>query len=336
VARVTINDVAKRAGVSHTTVSWVIHDDPRITRETKARVLAAIGELRYHPNLSARSLVSGKTGVIAVVAFFFSTLFELEIMQGVERCLDSRSVPSNIHQYATRGSRERKEEIFRQILYGRRADAVICLSLRPSDELLEEFHAAGVPLVLVEERAPGAISVKTDNRAGARLAVDYLVSKGRNRIALVGDRTSGEEIGLSPQERLQGYLESLASAGLPYERQLVTDIASFDVEGGRAALSGILANGGRPDAVFSSGGDLVALGVIAEARARGLRVPEDLAVIGFDDSFVASLGTPALTTVRQPLQEMGSTAIGLALDSLEGRDVEDCIFEPHLVIRASA
>lgn len=335
VKRVTITDVAKRAGVSHTTVSWVIHDDPRISRATKDKVLTAIQELDYHPNLFARSLVSGKSGVIAVFASFFSTIFELEIMQGIERCLKTRDIRSTIQQYSTRASKARKESLLREILHGRRADAVICLSMKPDPELIEGFHRANVPLLLIEENAPGATSLRTENRKGARLAVEHLVARGRTRIALVGDSPTREEFGLSAAERFAGYREALQAAGLPCDDALIAEIPAFNMEGGREAFRQLLARGARPDAVFSSGGDLVALGVIAEARAEGMRVPEDLAVVGFDDSFVATLGAPQLTTIRQPLQEMGERAILLALDAIAGHPVEGHVFDPVLVVRES-
>lgn len=336
--RVTINDVARHAGVSHTTVSWVIHDDPRISRETKDRVLAAVAELKYHPNLSARSLISGKSGVIAVVASFFSTMFELEVMRGVEEGLDGISDAPGVQLYSTRASAERKESLLRGILYGHRADAVLCLSLRPDDALVAEYRDGGVPLVLVEEMAEGALYVKTQNELGARLAVEHLASRGRRRIGLVSGILSepGGEGGLSPQERYRGYREALSEAGLDHAQSRVVEINDYYLEGGRDALSALLAAAPDVDSVFCSAGDLVALGLITEARTRGIRIPEDLAVVGFDDTFVAPLVTPSLTTVRQPLRTMGRTALELALAAVAGRPAESRVFTPELIVRSSS
>ncbi len=335
--RVTINDIAKQAGVSHTTVSWVIHDDPRISRETKDKVLAVIAELKYHPNLSARSLISGKSGVIAVVTSFFSTVFELEVMRGIEAGLDGKTDAPGVQLYSTRGSRERKDAVLRSILYGHRADAVICLSLRPDEELTAEYNDGGVPLILIEDTARGAISVRTQNHLGARLAVDHLIARGRKKIALVsgtlGDTHSDN--GISPQERFSGYKESLALAGLPFLAEHVAEIRDYYQEEGRDALASLLAADPKIDGIFCSAGDLVALGIIIETRARGIRVPEDIAVVGFDDTFVAPLITPPLTTIRQPLRIMGRTALELALESLAKRPVENRLFMPELIIRES-
>jgi len=335
--RVTINDIAKKAGVSHTTVSWVIHDDPRISRETKNKVLAVIAELKYHPNLSARSLISGKSGVIAVVAAFFSTVFELETMRGIEEGLDGRPEAPGVQLYSTHGSRERKDSLLRSILYGHRADAVICLSLRPDDELAAEYRDGGVPLVLIEEQAEGAISVKTQNSIGARLAVDHLIARGRKRIALVSGTfvDSAVDVGISPLERFTGYKESLELAGLPFVPGRVAEIRNYYQEEGRDALASLLAADPEIDAIFCAAGDLVALGIITETRARGIRVPEDIAVVGFDDTFVAPLITPPLTTIRQPLRVMGRIALELSLDALAKKPVESRIFTPELIVRES-
>ncbi len=335
--RVTINDIAKQAGVSHTTVSWVIHDDPRISRETKDKVLAVIAELKYHPNLSARSLISGKSGVIAVVASFFSTVFELEVMRGIEEGLDGKTEALGVQLYSTRGSRERKDSLLRSILYGHRADAVICLSLRPDDELTAEYHNGGVPLILIEEQAEGAISVKTQNHMGARLAVDHLISRGKKNIGLVSGTLMdyAGDSGISPQERFNGYKESLENAGIPFVPNRIVEIRDYYQEEGRDALTSLLAADPTIDGIFCSAGDLVALGIITETRARKIRVPEDIAVVGFDDTFVAPLITPPLTTIRQPLRIMGRTALELTLDSLAKKPVESRLFTPELIIRES-
>ncbi len=141
---VTINDVAKKAGVSHTTVSWVIHNDPRITQKTKDKVNKAIEELNYHPNYSARSLVKGKTDVIAVLTNFFSTYFELSVLKGIETAMDECDKSYNLNLYSTF---DREEEVLNEILYGKRADAVILLSETPPQKIVKAYNDRNVPLI---------------------------------------------------------------------------------------------------------------------------------------------------------------------------------------------
>lgn len=336
-SRVTINDVAKRAGVSHTTVSWVIHDDPRITLATKEKVRAAIEELKYIPNLSARSLISGKSGNIAVLATFFSTIFELEIMRGLEEGLDNVNNAPGIQLFSTRNSPERKESILKTILYGRRADAVICLSLKPGKEMAQEFIDAKVPVILVEEYAEGVHSIKTRNEEGARMATRHLVSGGRKKIALVSGPLSNDEnkIVASAQERHKGYRDVLLEAGLEYQEDAVAQVSSYYMEEGYEAFTRILGAMPDCDGIFCSAGDLVASGILTAAKEHGKKIPGDIGIVSFDDSFIAPLVSPALTTMRQPLREMGRTALETALKALKGEPVENIEYTPELIIRES-
>jgi DNA-binding LacI/PurR family transcriptional regulator len=343
---ITIHDVAKLAGVSHTTVSWAIHDDPRLRDATKRRVLAAVAELGYTPNLSARSLVSGRSQSLAIVAASFTTVFELEVMQGLEAELANSDQAGrySLNQYAAGGGSVRRDRIFRTLLSARRADAVIGLSLKPDEETLAEYRKAGLTLVLVEEDAPGAAVVKTDNVRGARLAVEHLLRRGARRPGLVVGAAGKPEDGLSPVERLAGFRAALEAAGLAFDPADVAFVREYRHADGLGAFAALA---GRPiDAVFCAAGDLVATGVIRAAVAAGRRVPDDLPVVAYDDSFIAPLVAPALTTVRQPLQEMGAVALRFALAGLAGPAAAESaagaaappprrIFDPELVVRDS-
>ncbi|QEN05981.1 LacI family transcriptional regulator [Thiospirochaeta perfilievii] len=163
---VTINDVAKMAGVSHTTVSWVIHNDPRITQKTKDKVNKAIEKLNYHPNYNARSLVKGKTDAIAVVTSFFSTYFELSVLRGIETAMGNCKKNYNLNLYSTSN---REDEVLNEILYGRRADAVILLSESPSQKIINDYNAKNIPLILVENYHDELISVKSNSIKGVRM-----------------------------------------------------------------------------------------------------------------------------------------------------------------------
>ena len=180
--RVTILDVAKRAGVSHTTVSWAIHDRPEISAETKEKVFKAIKELDYHPNYLARSLVKGKTNTIAIVATFFSSTFEMEILKGIEQSINSMKSKYTITLFSTMGQHEK---VLSDIVYSKRADGVILMSIGVSEKIVELYKSNGVPLMVIDEDAPGALEVKLDNFKGAYVATEHLIKSGRKNLAIV-------------------------------------------------------------------------------------------------------------------------------------------------------
>lgn len=331
---VTINDVAKRAGVSHTTVSWVIHDDPRITQKTREKVLKAIEELDYHPNYSARSLVKGKTDTIAVVANFFSTYFELSILKGIEQGLDESSARYNINLFS---ARDKNDETLKEILYGKRADAVIMLSENPSESVLNAYRKQNTPIVLVETFVPDEFTIKTDNIHGARLAMEYLIKSGKKRIGIIVEEQHYGP-GHSQIERFTGYKKVLEENNIPFDKDLVFELEHFHIENGKMIARDIAEKKLDVDAIFCAAGDKVAMGFLVGARESGLKVPEDIAIVGFDDIDVASLVTPPLSTVKQNLDEIGRVAYKMAVEAIEGREVPDphIEFQPELIVRGSA
>lgn len=332
---VTINDVAKRAGVSHTTVSWVIHNDPRITQKTKDKVNRAIEELNYHPNYNARSLVKGKTDAIAVVASFFSTSFEFSILRGVEDALADCDKAYNVNLYS---SSYRVDEVLNEILYGKRADAVILLSETPSNRVISEYNRLGVPLILVENYHDDLITVKSNSNHGSTLATDFLVERGRTKLGIIVEELHGDHIpGLSQVERLMGFKKVLESNGVPYIEDNTFYIKQFRMEAGRDIAKKIITNRMDIDGIFCAAGDKVALGLIDELKKAGVNVPEDISVIGFDDIDVADLVSPSLTTIRQDLYGIGNTAYKLAVRAINGEEIDQRHIEYNtdLIIRGS-
>jgi LacI family transcriptional regulator len=334
-SNVTIHDVARRAGVSHTTVSWALNDDPRITAETKRRVGEAARELDYRPNLSARSLVSGKIPAIAVVASFFSSAFEMEIMRGFEERMERSLSDFAFNQYTTRGIPGKKDEVFRSLRS--RASVVISLNLVPAKSIIDQYDADGITLILIEESRAGTACVTSDNRLGGRLAVEHLVSRGRKRIGMVSGRLEGPEEGLSARERLAGYRDALRDSGLPADPRRFKEVGRYYPEEGGAAFRAMLEAAPDTDALFCSAGDMVALGVLAEARRMGVRIPEEVALVGYDNIDAAALVMPALTTLGQPLRAMGSRTIEIALKAMDGEEAGKTVevFKPELIVRDS-
>jgi len=329
---VTIHDVAKLAGVSHTTVSWAIHDRPGISAATKEKVFKAIAELDYHPNLLARSLVRGKTNTIAIVAPFFSSSFEMEVLKGIEQ-----SAPENKDQYSITlfNTMEQNDKVMKEIVHGKRADAVISLSLAPSADVVSLYTANRVPLIVIDETAPDTVEIQLNNFRGGYLAAKHLLDSGRRRIALVlGDNG---DLGLSQRERKRGYEQALRESGAEIDEKLYFYIADYYFEEGQALFPRMRELMSGVDAVFFAAGDLVAMGFMLEARHAGVSIPKDLSVIGYDDIPSAGLVMPALTTVRQPLFQIGKAAYAEAIRALESGETEPraIVYEPRLVLRES-
>ncbi|MBA2280022.1 MAG: LacI family DNA-binding transcriptional regulator [Acidimicrobiia bacterium] len=308
---VTIADVAATAGVGAGTVSRVLNDRPKVSPSTRARVLAAIEELEYRPNPLARGLSLGRCQTLGVVVPFFTHASAVERLRGIVAALrDSRydlvlfNVESPVH----------RDEHFEALTRRDRADGLLVLSLPPPPDHLARLRAAGVPIVLVDATAPGVPCVVTDDVEGGRIATRHLLSLGHRDIAFIGDSTANGFGFTSSARREEGYGQVLRAAGIRVRRSYVRHGAhERDVA---ARLAGqLLRLRVRPTAVFASS-DVQATGVLAAARSHGLRVPEDLSVVGFDDIEISAYA--GLTTVRQPLFDSGYLGARHLLDALEG------------------
>jgi DNA-binding LacI/PurR family transcriptional regulator len=331
----TLEQVAALAGVSRATVSRVVNGSPKVSPVVRAQVERAVARLGYVPNRAARSLVTRRADSIALVvsephARFFSEPFFAGMVRGVSAALAETGVQLILliaHDLPDRGRLER-------YVVGDHVDGVLLASLHGEDPLPSILERAGVPAVLVGRPADPAPAtyVDADNRGGARKAVDHLVARGRRTIATIsGPLDMG--VGL---DRLDGWRDGLAAAGLEEAGDLV-EAGDFTEEGGAAAMGRLLARPGRPvDAVFAAS-DLMAAGALRALRAAGRRVPDDVAVVGFEDSVVARFAQPPLTTVRQPIEEMGRQATRLLLASVAGEPTGmRLILDVELIVRASA
>ena len=332
----TLEQVAALAGVSRATVSRVVNGSPKVSPEVRAQVERAVAKLGYVPNRAARSLVTRRAGSVALVvsephARFFSEPFFAGMVRGVSGALAETGVQLLLliaQDLPDRGRLER-------YMVGGHVDGVLLASLHGDDPLPATLERAGVPAVLVgrpaADRGAPASYVDADNRGGARAAVAHLAARGRRRIATVsGPLDMG--VGL---DRLDGYRDGLAAAGLAADPGLV-EPGDFTEEGGAAATARLLARPGPPvDAVFAAS-DLMAAGALRALRAAGRRVPEQVAVVGFEDSAVARYAQPPLTTVRQPIEEMGRQATRLLLAKVAGEAAGmHLILDVELVVRAS-
>lgn len=330
-AAATIEEVAAVAGVSRSTVSRVVNGSTAVSPAALDAVHRAIEELHYVPNRAARSLASRQTLAIALVVpedttRFFGDPFFAAIVSGINARLSESDYVLNLF-IASDDAGDKMTSYVR----GGNVDGAIVVSHHTSDTFIDRI-AAALPVVYggrpVRHRE-GDYYVDVDNVSGGRDATRYLIETGRRCIATItGPPTMPAGI-----DRLQGYREALAAAGLPDGG---VEDGNFTSDGGAAAMRRILAYGDRPDAVFVAS-DLMARGALAELALAGLRVPGDVAVMGFDDSPVATSVTPQLTTMRQPSFLQGQKMAGTLLDVLAARHPRHVTILPtELVVRDSA
>jgi DNA-binding LacI/PurR family transcriptional regulator len=331
----TLDEVAVLAGVSRATVSRVINDSPRVSPEARDAVQAAVAQLRYVPNRMARSLVTRRTDTIALVLSesntqIFSDPFFASIVRGISTSLADTDL--NLVLLAARGERE-QEKIGRYVRQGH-VDGVILMSLH-SDDLLPGILAdAAVPLVLSGRPLDGrqVSYVDADNAGGAQAATEHLLGRGRSRIATI----AGPLDMIAGVDRYAGYRSALVGAGRAVEPDLVAE-GDFTEAGGMRAMTELLDRRPDLDAVFVAS-DPMAVGALRALRATGRRIPEDVAVVGFDDAAVASTCDPPLTTVAQPLEVMTQLMTELLVRQIEGtaEGIETRVCVTRLVRRLSA
>lgn len=330
-ANVTIEQVARRAGVSRSTVSRVVNGGDRVSPEALEAVRRAIAELRYVPNRAARTLASKQTRAIALVvpedtSRVFGDPFFAAIVAGISAGLaDSDHILNLIIASDDPGSKATS------YLEAGGVDGAIIVSHHLSDTYIDRIARAvpvvfgGRPLVVGDDD----FYVDVDNVAGGRVATQHLVSRGARRIGTI----SGPLDMPAGVDRLEGFRAALAEAGLtegPIEE------GDFSLQSGADAARRLVEAGDVPEALFVAS-DLMARGAIGVLRERGLRVPDDVAVIGFDDSPVATSMRPELTTVRQPSRDQGEAMTGVLLARLRGEEpTRATILPTELVVRESA
>jgi len=330
-SRATIREIARAAGVSIATVSRVINGRPDVSPQTREAVLRVVREHGFSTNRNARALSGGRTGLVGVTLPILEAAYFAVIVSGTAEALyehDMRIVLCpTLHQH------EREVTLLDRLMHGTTDGAVLMLPEESNAEL-RALQETGYPFVVVDPRVQldqGIPAVSASNASGARAVVEHLLSLGHRRIGAI----LGPADWMATTERLNGYRSALAAAGVLAARDLVVE-SDFSIESGEAAAAALLDLPERPTAIFGFN-DNVAIGALRAAEARGLIVPDDLSVVGFDDSEQSGLVTPALTTVRQPLAEMGRMAVSLLLRLLDHQRVEAMNIElaTRLVVRES-
>jgi len=306
----TIKDVAEAAGVSIATVSRALHGLPRVSEATLERVLAAAAQLRYVASPSAASMASGQTMAIGVVAPFVNRWYFAAIVHSAEERL--RNAGYDLLLYSLGTDAEDRRRAFSGTLLRKRVDAVLVVALQPTADEVAALAAVGGPVAIVGKNVPGWASVRIDDQAAARCAVRHLLDLGHRRIGFVGGEPTDPLHSAAPAERLVGYRSELAAAGLPADPTLEI-VGGFTVSGGLAAGAELMALPEPPTALFAAS-DEMAMGAVHAVRRAGLRVPDDVSVIGIDDHEMAEL--MELTTVAQPVAAQGVLAAEMILTAL--------------------
>ncbi|GCE07654.1 LacI family DNA-binding transcriptional regulator [Dictyobacter aurantiacus] len=334
-SEVSISDIARIAGVSHTTVSRALRESPLISTKTRERIQRLAGELGYTPNAIARSLQTKQSSTVGLVVTSIADPFFGDIVKGVEEV--ARASDFSVLLSASYNDPEQTLDII-ETFHRRRVDGILVASSRISDNYSRRLHHTHIPTVLINSQVEGQTNllhwISVDDRRGAQMAVEHLQQLGHRAIGYLGSHSRPA----SSSQRYQGYLDALRATGVEPSPSWVVippgNEASQeeDISAGQQALSRFLAAG--VTAVFCYN-DMTAIGMLTSCHAKGVRVPQDLSVIGFDDITIASCFTPPLTTIHQPRVELGRLATQVMLDLLQERPGANHTLCPTLVVRAS-
>lgn len=324
----TIKDVAARAGISYTTVSHVVNGTRPVSDQVRSKVEAAIAELGYVPSGVARSLRVRATGTLGLLLPNASNPYFAELARGIEDHAERNGYSVIL---CNSDDDIDKQLRYLRVLLERRIDGLIVATVASDAAFAQALAALRVPLVLVDRSLEGvsADQLRVDHEQGAYLATRHLLELGHRRIACIGGPASTQVA----QLRAAGYRRALDEAGI--EAQAVVDCA-FTSPAGHAAAQVLLAGEQRPTAIFA-GNDMIALGVLRAAAERGLQVPQQLSVVGFDDIEVSRYLHPALTTVGQRIGQLGEQAAERLLARIRkpGLVAEQRLIEPTLMLRES-
>jgi len=327
---VSIKDIAKAAGVSHSTVSRALAGSSLVAEETRQRIRRLAKEMGYSPSAVARGLVTKRTHTVGLVVTTIADPFVAEVVRGIEEM----ALDNGYSVILCESNAEPQREITAvRILREKRVDGIIVTASRVGSLYLPLLEEVEVPIVLINNQREGryVYSVATDNVHGGEMATTHLLELGHKRIGYI----TGPEGASSSLDRLAGYRRALRSQNIGFVPALVSS-GNGRIEGGERAMHQLMTLCPPPTAVFCYN-DMTAIGAIAEARRMGFRVPQDISVVGFDDIAFAAYVDPPLTTVEQRKYEMGQIAMKMVLDILAGVDTVSAItLQGQLVVRGSS
>ncbi len=324
----TLKDVARLAGVSIATASGALNRQPRVKETTRSKVLDAAALLKYRPNGIARDLKTQRTDTIAVFLHDLGGPFYSELMRGIQDMAEKYGYAA----IAGRGTGDNNRTWTRLLLEGR-VDGAIVMDPEMPDQIIRGSAGDSLPIVVLDRQltTPHSFIVGTDNVGGACQATNHLLDAGASTVAFV----SGPAQTYDSIMRYRGYEKALLDRGVPLDRRFIFQ-GNFTEQSGVLAAQAMVLQGGLPDAVFAAN-DEMAIGILSGFRAHGVEVPRDCLLVGFDDIRLAQYVTPSLTTVRQPMYELGTVATEVLFKSLQGeRSGEPIILKTELVVRDSS
>ncbi|MGE0879796.1 MAG: LacI family DNA-binding transcriptional regulator [Acidimicrobiia bacterium] len=327
--RATIEDVAALAGVSVATVSRTLRGLANVAEPTRVRVQSAAESLNFRPDPHASRLAAGRSRTIGVAVPSFGPWYFSQVVAGVESVMAAHGY--DVLLFSVGSGADRGRVVRDWPLLSRRVDGLILVDLQLEPTEAEFLAAVHAQVVTVGEDHPGLGAVVIDNEAAARLATQHLLNLGHRRIGLLGDSSGGPLQFSVPRLRRSGFHAAMRDAGIELRPDLEVD-AGFTVAGGREATAGLLARPEPPTAIFAMS-DEMAFGALRAVRDQGLRVPQDVSVVGIDDHELSDV--LALTTVRQPVADAGALAAQALLGAFDGTELEQLVLPTALMVRGS-
>lgn len=328
--KLTIYDIAKLAGVSTATVSKVLNQTGRISEITRKRILQISKEHNYHPSVVASALTGKKTFTIGLLIPDLANPFFAEVARNVE----DRAHELGFNLVICNTDNDSNKEIkYIHLLRQKSVDGIIVATGVRNDEILNELIGQNIPIAVIarEMSVLTASTVLVDDFAGGYSAASHLIQLGHRRIAIVAENLSV----MSSSERVRGYRHALEEAGLSFDEKLVM-VSDFTVQGGKKAAKRLLGSAQPPTAIFACN-DLLAIGAMQAAKERNLAIPQQLSIVGFDNTILASITDPPLTTVAQPIKIMGHKVVDLITQEMNSdkTEIQRVVLLPQLIVRSS-
>ncbi|KZZ85103.1 LacI family DNA-binding transcriptional regulator [Bacillus sp. SJS] len=314
--RPTIKDVARDSGVSVATVSRIVNGLPGYSPETRKKVMKVIEDLGYKPNAVARNLVSRKTSTIGVLLPQLSSHFAAKLLQGIEDEAHNRRYSVVVCNTDSNGKRTQD---YLELLREKQVEGILFASELLTDEYAETLQGFGIPAAVIAttSHVPSIPFIKVDDEAASYSAVQFLIENGHQRIGMISG-TKHDPISGIP--RIKGLKKAFSENGIPFEEELI-EYGDFGFRSGYEAMERLYRSNPELTAVFAAS-DEMALGILSFCYEKGMKVPDDLSVIGYDDTDIATMSIPPLTTVHQPIQEMGTDAVRMLMKMIDGNQPE--------------
>lgn len=330
--KTTIENIARKAKVTKATVSLVINDHPRIPLKTKEKIKKIMRQLNYRPNMAARSLAKGKTDTIAIMSISFSAWYEMQLMRGIEK--NMKETKYFLTQISTFGNKEKEKEIIKDLIYSKKADGLISFSVIPDKQVIADIKKNRFPFVIVGEKINGLCSVYFDDFKGAYIATEHLIKTGRKNLVIINQKQVKGWTSMDVKEKFKGFMAALQSYEI--KNYKLIEVGNVYFEDGIKACVEMIQKYKNVDGVFCAAGDNVAIGFLKQAKKLKIKIPDDIALVGYDDVEIAAAISPELTTIRQPVEKAGEIAFSFLTKQIEKQKTDNMVFKPEIVIRETA